>query len=1220
MNRIKKIVFGAIAFFFAVLILFFAAVLILPRLIDLEAVRDRVGSELTEIVGAEVDFKRMDLSIFPSPHVSLYEPSLVLPTRLTASAQAITVYPEILPLMRWKLAIRKLLIQQPDLSITLTTAPKKKDASETPPTISDLTQRIKAIVSAFPEFHIPNVNSRLTDGRIKLIYGNRQIVEFYKIMGRFTNASNRAEFQMTGASNLGETASFSGWINTRQMKSNIRVLLTHLWPQVVSNALFPNAAVTIEDAQADLTIDLDLDGPADVRADIDLSMPQLTLVHGNETATIRSRGLKGRIHINNDLVMVSVAEMVLDSPKMRFSGHIISSSDDPKFRLQLKGRDIDLRAMRRAANTIFRKHDTIRDIFQIVKAGTVPLVSLEAQGYSLGDLGNMENMLLHGQLRDGEIYFPGVQLGMKETSGDFVITNGILKGENIAARLKNSSAQDGKLSLGLSRGAKFFHLETEVEANLSDLPYILKHLIDHQGLQKELTPLKELKGTAKGKLVIGENTGNVKVEASEIRLTAEYRQLPYPLQITGGNLTYAENRIGATNLSGRLGKSSFTKLKADLDFRKRPYLEITSGESSLYLSEIAPWLSSFDTLSELLRYYGGGEGIITLSAPRLKGPLFSPEYWNFYVSGAAEDLVVKDLFQHAAPVTIASVTFNVNPQTLSYTDAQMTVLDSRLKMSGTHRGYHGGVGKNGKMTVEGHMGPQFIRQVSSLAHLPPWIKLQPLTLSTSHLSWHADEITTVSGNLAIQNGLTMSIDALVNSHELTVKKLAVHDRASRATIELKSRDKIFDLAFNGNLHKSTIDTVLRNNSILTGWIDGSVRARIDTQHISNFSLFGKLKGNGLSVPLDSKRPLNINNFSVSGHEHKILIESSELTWNDMRLSVSGKIKPGPQDRLRIDMDMAVDSVDLNHLIQTHKENSENLGHQPAVDFLSLPIRGDIRFRTDRLKFGGYTWDPLHADISIKKDSAEVTVTKTDVCGVAIIGTLKISPKTFRFDMNPIARDQELNPSLNCFAAKAFRADGKYSLEGNFQGYGPQRDLLKTSTGHVELMLKDGHIYHDVVLLNVVKYLRVVETLTTHMNEQKMETKGFGFHFLRFKVVLKNGKILFEEAVLDGVPMRIVALGEYNLLDGRLNIDLLAAPLKRMDRIFEHVPLVGGVLHTLVSIPLNVKGTLNGVKVFPLHPSAVVYQLKELMEDIVDVPIKLVHVDEWRGTKSNGGVP
>jgi len=53
--------------------------------------------------------------------------------------------------------------------------------------------------------------------------------------------------------------------------------------------------------------------------------------------------------------------------------------------------------------------------------------------------------------------------------------------------------------------------------------------------------------------------------------------------------------------------------------------------------------------------------------------------------------------------------------------------------------------------------------------------------------------------------------------------------------------------------------------------------------------------------------------------------------------------------------------------------------------------------------------------------------------------------------------------------------------------------------------------------------------------------------------------------------------------------MLVAPFKIMDCLVSHVPIVGGVLHTLDTIPIRIKGTLNDVKVLPLAPSAVDYE-------------------------------
>ena len=49
------------------------------------------------------------------------------------------------------------------------------------------------------------------------------------------------------------------------------------------------------------------------------------------------------------------------------------------------------------------------------------------------------------------------------------------------------------------------------------------------------------------------DTDNVKVNTSNIQLSAHYGRLPQPLQISGGKFSsYEENRIGVRQLSGKL--------------------------------------------------------------------------------------------------------------------------------------------------------------------------------------------------------------------------------------------------------------------------------------------------------------------------------------------------------------------------------------------------------------------------------------------------------------------------------------------------------------------------------------------------------------------------------------------------------------------------------------------------------------------------------------------
>ena len=153
---------------------------------------------------------------------------------------------------------------------------------------------------------------------------------------------------------------------------------------------------------------------------------------------------------------------------------------------------------------------------------------------------------------------------------------------------------------------------------------------------------------------------------------------------------------------------------------------------------------------------------------------------------------------------------------------------------------------------------------------------------------------------------------------------------------------------------------------------------------------------------------------------------------------------------------------------------------------------------------------------------------------------------------------------------------------------------------------DGHIYREFILINVLKFLNSLEVLKGKVNFEDLGKKGFGYHSFRVKANLKNRKILFDESVLHSAPMAVTAAGEHNLQNGRLDLTLLVAPLVTLDRIFEHIPLIGGILNTLDTIPLSVKGTFDNIHVYPLAPSAVGYELEEMMKKTVERPIRLIH--------------
>ena len=105
-EKSRKIVIGAVIGIVTVVILLFAAVLVLPKLIESETLKAKIRSEFSRTVGGEIDFDRLDFSVFPLPHVTLDKASVRLPKKVAGSAEMISIYPKILLLLSGKYGFR----------------------------------------------------------------------------------------------------------------------------------------------------------------------------------------------------------------------------------------------------------------------------------------------------------------------------------------------------------------------------------------------------------------------------------------------------------------------------------------------------------------------------------------------------------------------------------------------------------------------------------------------------------------------------------------------------------------------------------------------------------------------------------------------------------------------------------------------------------------------------------------------------------------------------------------------------------------------------------------------------------------------------------------------------------------------------------------------------------------------------------------------------------
>ena len=1212
-NTHRKLIISVAAAVGLVVLLVISVIVIAPKLIAGQAVQDTIRNELSERYGVELTFERLAISFVPAPRFDVYQTMFKSPAGLEGTLEEVTVYPKILPLLIGELSLKALLIQRPALAITLERVREPEPFRAKASAIGALFQRLAATPDILPAIG----QSRIDDGYLELLDANGRRFALEDVNASLSNVAGKAQFEATAASAVTESLSLTGWIDKHQQRSHVQIRLTQAQlPRMMNDFLASDAPVRITEGVAELGLDLVADDAGQIRADIDVDAPWVKLAPASEDVAIRGVTLKASVAVHDELVTVSLSELAADRPKLRVSGKLTSALGGGQMHLVLQGGDVDVGELRQAALTLATNNQISRRLFDVLKAGVLPSFALKTEGQTLGDLGDLDNLFVQGELREAELTIPDARLHVADTSVDFILSDGALNGQNLQARLGNSSVREGHFAIDLLGADKPFKLQAAFRADLSELPPLLTQVIPTSVIQKGVAPLRSINGKATGTLVLSRDAGTakVKVEASDIALTADAPQMPFPLRIAGGNVSYEKNRLGFTQVTGSLGRSPFSVLTGVLRLQEKPELEIVSGKGRLYLDEIVPWMRGRHWMPEALKYYGGEGGTITVSSVHLQGLVGRPQAAHFSVSGQVNGLVLDNLPEHPGALTIRSANFQANPETLRFSDGRVSLLDAEITLAATHHRYFEGLDEDVSLVVEGHFGPQAIQWASQILGVPPWLRPRPLRLSSSDLSYRKNGLQAFSATLRLDDGVEISTVLSRSPGKLISNKLSIRDDVSRATIGLHWKHKHIGVSFSGKLYRQTIDRLLVENRLLDGWIDGDLQASIATPVLANSRVNGNLKGRGVLGHWNSRLPFSINAFVISGKAHRFFVDWADLTLGQMELRLSGKIDLLSQEPPQLDMAVSADRLELDHLVQVLRATAGSTTGSADKPFARLPVQGKVRFKTDRFCFDDFTWAPLRANIRFDHDAIKVTLRDAALCGISTPGTISLSPDSVQFDLKLLAENQALGTALSCIVGEPFKADGRYTLRGQVQGQGNAENLLRNASGKVELTAKDGRIYHDIVLLKVLKFLNTSELFTGRANLEDIKTKGFHYRSAKLSAMLEKGEIRYEQGILDADPMAVAASGEQSLFNGDLRIDLLVAPLVPLDRVLEDVPVVGGILDTLDAVPLTITGRYDDLVIRPLTPTAIGHQLRELLTNIVQAPIRLIGKHETRGTK------
>lgn len=1173
-------------------------------LINLDAVKKRVTARICEKVEGKVTFQRLDFSFFPRPHALIEQGVVSLPERVNGTFESLRLYPKILPLLIGKLGLNEVLVEQPDFKITFPTRSETGGKNDDSPPLSIRIEESLTPVLAHLAIYAPHLMIRIENGRAEFFGAMESPLSFHHITTRIVFPPKELSCHLTCLSDLGEEIAFEGRLNIEDEKGNGRLDIKDFCPHRLINRFLPDAFLCLAESQTDLKLNFDFVNTQILTGNIEWALPHLVLQHEKEKVDLTGKKLKAAFKMHGRKTELSLDELCLDSPSLYVTGKLLlDQGPSPEASLELQGKDLDVHSTREVVLTLAGDIHNVDRFFQIVRGGHVPWVTLSARGNRLSDLKKLDNYLIKGTMEHGNIFVPRAELDLKEVKGETIISRGILQGKDLEAKLDHSSGHEGSLTLGLRKKDKEFHLDIMIQADLVQLPPILKRVRKKEIFLEEVSNFEEVEGSATGRLVLGDEKRSIRasVDVSEFNLNTKYRRVPYPLKINQGRLFYSAKEIDLSGLKGELGGSSFSDLGVRIDWSGEPHLIVESGEIHLFLDEIHPWLSSFEALPffHSLKDFGIN-GTLLFSNLNLRGPLQKPKDWLVLASGKVREFVF-DSSLFPGPINVSEGNFNTledtTRQELHFQEIQINMLDNFLTVSGYLDDYRKGLDL-ADINLKGDVNLEGTNWVSNLLHIPNEFKIRsPFSVSKGRFIWEKGVKTCFKGDLLLQSGPQIYLDILKEPESFVLKNIHVHDEDSQLSGKLAIGKDEFSIDFTGNVSEASIHRVFVRKLPYLSELNGDFKANILFDQPKRSTAHGKFTGKDLIFPWGLKIPLRIGSFAIYGEGDQIKVDSAICTWGECRGVLDGTLRFS-ETEYAFDMDLSSDALILDQLKMLFKTGPRDKG---TNRLWKAPVRGNVRLNLGTFTYNeNFSWTPFHADVSFHPEQVLVSVTDSELCGISTPGTLEWTTEGISFDFRPTAEKQELDPTINCLREGKAGATGLFDLKGHVKAKGKAEHLYESVQGKLEAFAEDGRINRSIPLEKVFAYLSLIEIFRGQL--PRMTEEGLAFKSITIRGHFQEGKFVLDEGVLDGLSLDMAAEGYYDLKNKKIKGTLLVAPLKIADSVINKIPGINHIMAgTLISIPVKIEGEMSDPVIKVLSASSVGEGLWGLMKRTVELP-------------------
>lgn len=735
MKRVKKVSIWLSAALLIIVILIGVAFYAASNLIQKDSVKEKIHTIISKKIGGDVHYDSMNLYFFHWPHVVIRNGEFDIPDKVKGSYKSVMVFPKILPLLYGNVEISTLRFYSPDITIYLHDMPDKSESEDKGSfSFDEFRQQISQALDHLNS-HEKGLDARAYNAKLQILNENEEFLDFNNLNAVISFPDNVLSYQLNANSNISQTISFKGSINTKSYDANGNIKLAGFKPHLLKEYIAPENDIKLE-SKLDMNLSYNSEKLELLKGNLLVTNSEITLAKGEEQFKISGKKIDTDVYLDEKKSIFTINNAEFTHPKIKASGEHHIDKANNKVNLNLSGTDINVESSRDAVLFVAGGDRIVDLIFNIVRGGTVPNVTLEASGENFKDLWKRDNFEIKANMIDGSIFVPIGDFDLTDVSGDAVIGSGKLEGTNLSAKSGNSVGNNGTFIIGIDGPIGPLHLDIDVDADASEIPDIIKKFIDDKGLIYELSLIENLNGSASGRLKVGDTkkSPNTIVDVTSLDITGDYKRVPEPVKIKGNKFVFTkyDKSIDFEGLNVAIGNFNTPQTTGYYHWKEDKLIKIGTKEAKIDMNILFPWLKSFGVIRPHLRHIESMAGSAFFSSVDFAGPVSDSDQWVINAKGNVDKIDVNlEGFGTSMTVTNAEIESEVQDVVLS--NANVRVMESTMNASAVLNNYFR---DNLKFTLDfyGDMLADEAKLFSDYFSIPEYLNfLSPISISDSSL-------------------------------------------------------------------------------------------------------------------------------------------------------------------------------------------------------------------------------------------------------------------------------------------------------------------------------------------------------------------------------------------------------------------------------------------------------------------------------------------------------